>query len=197
MRYNFRIVFRSAHCVCQGSNETARGGSARRAGRPIAPIREGRKRRSCSFIRTCHSFPLPNWGKNNSYPIPSWRACSGVVLTTKGVAAPLCSTVDVGVVAARRLADRQRTTWRRVLTAILVVCNFWAVLNGRAVTARRSTVAKTPDGGTATGAGGDVIRTPDGGTEPVTCATIVGLGVCPNANDVSVSRPIGCAPAPQ
>ena len=34
-----------------------------------------------------------------------------------------------------------------------MVCNFWAALNGGLVTARRSTLARTPDGGTATGAG--------------------------------------------
>ena len=46
------------------------------------------------------------------------------------------------------------------------------------MTARRSIGAKTPDGGTATGAGGGVTRTPAEGTEPVTCATSIALGVC-------------------
>jgi hypothetical protein len=47
--------------------------------------------------------------------------------------------------------------------------------------------------GTATGAGGGVVRTPDGGTEPVICATSVGLGICPSASDVFVSRPMPSA----
>src|SRR5215472_4277234 len=93
------------------------------------------------------------------------------------------------------MADRQCTPWRRVLIGVarLIVGNFWAVLNAGVAPAPRSTVARTPDGGTATGAGGGALRTPDGGTVPVTCATSVGLGVCPNANDVSVSRPMESA----
>ena len=43
------------------------------------------------------------------------------------------------------------------------MCIRWAILNGRAVAAWRSTVGRTPDGGTKTGAGGGVIRTPEGG----------------------------------
>src|SRR5262245_54217588 len=81
--------------------------------------------------------------------------------------------------------------WRRfvMVEALFVICSFCAVLNGRAVKARRSTVARTPDGGATTGAGCGVLRTPDEGAEPVTCATSVGLCVCPNANDVSLSKP--------
>ena len=81
------------------------------------------------------------------------------MLTTDGVAAMLGS-VAVPPIAAGRAANRQGTTWRRIVTDVRLrmVCNFWVV------TARRSTVAGTPDGGAATEAGGCVARTPDGGT---------------------------------
>ena len=85
-----------------------------------------------------------------------------------------CSVV-VPVVVSRRTANRQCATWRRIVpsVALLIVCSF----KGKVVTAWRSTVARTPDDGTTTGAGGGVIRTPDGGTEPVTCATSVAVSV--------------------
>ena len=50
-------------------------------------------------------------------------------------------------------------------------------------------VARTPDGGTETGAAGGVARTPDGGADDGPCATTVGPGVCANVIIVAVNRP--------
>jgi hypothetical protein len=106
----------------------------------------------------------------------------------------VAATVVVRVVWCRA-ASRECTTWRLILTdlLLLVVCIFGTDLNGRVVTARRSSVGRTPDGGTATGAGGVVVRTPDGRTEVGSCATTVELGVCPKANNVSLSSPMPIA----
>jgi hypothetical protein len=68
----------------------------------------------------------------------------------------------------------------------------WVILTGAVATVWASglgCVTKTPDGGTATGAGGGVTRTPDGGTAIGACATSVGLGVWPLAIDVPASSP--------
>jgi hypothetical protein len=69
--------------------------------------------------------------------------------------------------------------WRRIETGaeLLAMCIFWAIFNGRPVTAWRSSVGSTPDGGTKTGAGGGVIRTPEGGGDEGPWATAVGLFV--------------------
>ena len=64
----------------------------------------------------------------------------------------------------------------------------WYIGTGWAWRSTVGGVTRTPDGGTATGAGGGVLRTPDGGAKADACAISVGLGVCPSANDVSVSR---------
>ena len=61
------------------------------------------------------------------------------------------------------------------------------------VSKQGSAVARTPDGGTATGAGDGVAKTPEEGTEPVICATRIEFDVCASANDVFVSRPMPSA----
>src|SRR6516162_9366484 len=93
----------------------------------------------------------------------------------------LGSTVVVPLIVAGRAANRQGTTWRRIVTDVRLrmVCNFWVVTvrrstvagtpDGGAATEVGGCVARTPDGGTATGAGGRVGRTPDGGTVAVAC----------------------------
>jgi hypothetical protein len=67
-----------------------------------------------------------------------------------------------------------------------------AALIGTLVAVWRSTaggVTRTPDGGTETGAGGGVLRAPDGGVAKVGASAItVGLGFCPSAKDIPVSR---------
>jgi hypothetical protein len=55
--------------------------------------------------------------------------------------------------------------------------------------ARRSTVDRTPDGGTETGAAGGAASTPDGGVEDGAWATKPGLVVWANVTNVAVNRP--------
>jgi hypothetical protein len=69
------------------------------------------------------------------------------------------------VIVRRRELGREMTLRRPIETGVelLATCICWAIFDGRAVTALRSKVGSTPDGGTKTGAGGGVTRTPEGG----------------------------------
>src|SRR5262249_8873859 len=76
--------------------------------------------------------------------------------------------------------------------ALAAVRSFCPVLTITVATAWRSAVGgvtRTPDGGTATGAGGCDGRTPDGGTVTGACATMVGPCVWPCAFKVPTTSP--------
>jgi len=72
------------------------------------------------------------------------------------------------------------------LSPVHAVCT---ILTGTPATVGRSgCITRTPDGGTATGAGDRVTRTPDGGTVTGAWATIIRPDVWPCAINVPASQ---------